>query len=256
MNLVANTPILLAAVAFAFAPTMAAPQSEDSATSERRVVVEVRTGGGSEPTYVVGETGPYFLEPHSARRAYLGVQLLDLTPELRRHFGGREEAGVLISSIEPDSPAQRAGCAVGDMLVSVEAEPASSTRQVARAIARRKAGDTLRIGLLRDAAPLELEAVLEESERPQVDLGGILCLGGQPCRLEDEEGLHAFRHVFPIDSAELNTAMERLNEELGSPQWREKVLRFKGGYEDLEVRIHELEERLRTLQEQLDNLPQ
>src|SRR5436305_13618930 len=38
---------------------------------------------------------------------YLGVGLLNLTPELRTHFGVPEDAGVLLSKVAPGSPAEK-----------------------------------------------------------------------------------------------------------------------------------------------------
>ena len=43
------------------------------------------------------------------RRGYLGVGLTELTPELRTHFGVPEESGVMVSKVEPGSPAEKAG---------------------------------------------------------------------------------------------------------------------------------------------------
>ena len=41
----------------------------------------------------------YLAEPLG--RGYLGVQLLNLTPELRIHFGISEDAGVMVAKVEP-----------------------------------------------------------------------------------------------------------------------------------------------------------
>src|SRR5580765_8248340 len=43
------------------------------------------------------------------RRSRLGISLVDITPELRSHFGAPKDAGVLVGSVEKDSPAARAG---------------------------------------------------------------------------------------------------------------------------------------------------
>src|SRR5688572_3678790 len=43
------------------------------------------------------------------KRAYLGVSLVDLTPELREHYGAEKDAGILVGSVEEGGPAEKAG---------------------------------------------------------------------------------------------------------------------------------------------------
>ena len=76
------------------------PGGSDGA--DTRIVARVIDlgGAGSSPTWITGLP---------LRKGYLGVQLLDLTPELRVHFGVSEDSGVMISQIVEDSPAAAAG---------------------------------------------------------------------------------------------------------------------------------------------------
>lgn len=47
------------------------------------------------------------------------------------------QRGVLISQIVPNSPADHAGCLEGDIIVSVDKEPVSSTQEILRIIGLR-----------------------------------------------------------------------------------------------------------------------
>src|SRR5439155_1183645 len=53
------------------------------------------------------------------RKAWVGIAVQDLTPELAQHFGTRR--GVVVSAIDPGSPAASAGLAGGVALDSVSA---------------------------------------------------------------------------------------------------------------------------------------
>ena len=50
----------------------------------------------------------------STSKGRLGVMVMSLTPELRKHLGAAEDRGVLVAHVEPGTPAASAGIAVGD----------------------------------------------------------------------------------------------------------------------------------------------
>lgn len=199
---------------------------------------------------------------HLARRTHLGVHLLDLTPELRRHFGAPEGGGVLVSRVAPDSPAADAGVAVGDLIVSADGAPLRSASQLVGRVGLREAGDEIVLDLVRDKSPLTLRVTLEQSERQQVEIGQflwhgeddgpvVLGLGG-----EGLSGLtvdpEAFEGVIAIDPETINESVSRLLARLEARGETSGGLRLDGEQRRrLEQRIAELEERLRELERQL-----
>ena len=62
------------------------------------------------------------------RRGFIGVTLLEITPELRAHFGAPKDAGVLVSDVRADTPASKAGVEVGDVITSVDGKRVESSR--------------------------------------------------------------------------------------------------------------------------------
>ena len=92
--------------------------------------------------------------------ARLGVMVIGLTPELRKHFGAAEDRGVLIGRVEPKSAAAAAGLAVGDLIVEVRGRAVDSAGDVLSALAPAKQGDTVSIAVIRDHKPLTLQAKL------------------------------------------------------------------------------------------------
>lgn len=95
---------------------------------------------------------------------FLGIMLTDLTPELRTHFGVPEDAGVLVAKVIDDSPAQRAGLQVGDVITLVDAESVASGGELARQIAGHAAGETVALEVWRDGRAQRLGATLEERQ--------------------------------------------------------------------------------------------
>jgi len=96
---------------------------------------------------------------------YLGVRSIAMTPELRQHFGAPKDAGVLVGSVEPESPAAKAGVQVGDILTAVDGEEVGSTHALWRSVRRHKDGETVKIDLLRDRAKKTVVVTLKEVER-------------------------------------------------------------------------------------------
>ena len=86
----------------------------------------------------------------------LGVQLVEATPELRRHLGGSDDAGVLVSKVLAGTPAEAAGLSVGDLIVSVGGEEIASTGDLRGALAD-KTGESFEVEVIRDGRAVRLE---------------------------------------------------------------------------------------------------
>jgi len=158
--------------------------------------------------------GPLF-----GKRAYLGVSLVDISPELREHYGAGKENGVLIDSVADGSPADKAGLKVGDVVVSVDGKDVRWSGDLRRALADKKEGDTVRIEVLRNRARQTLVASVAEREGP--------------------------RHLISRDPD------FKIDEMFNSPEWKARIHRFGGDCDDLQNRIKELETRLKDLEKKL-----
>ena len=93
----------------------------------------------------------------------LGVQLSDTTPELREHLGGSEEAGVLVSKVLVGSPAERAGVAVGDLIVSVGGEAVASHGDLVEAL-EDKEGESFPIEVVRGGKTLTIRVTIPKPD--------------------------------------------------------------------------------------------
>lgn len=95
---------------------------------------------------------------------YLGVQMTELTPELRAHFGVPEDAGVMISKVVENSPAERAGLEVGDIITRVDGEDVGSGMELRRLVSGHQDGGEALFEIWRDGAVETVTAVLEKRE--------------------------------------------------------------------------------------------
>ncbi|MFN4033882.1 MAG: trypsin-like peptidase domain-containing protein [Fimbriimonadales bacterium] len=98
------------------------------------------------------------IEQGSYQRGYLGVALTDIPADMREEL--KAEQGVLIRSVERDTPAARAGIEPGDVIVEVDGTPIRNEGQFRAVIADKGPNAKVRLGVLRDGKRIDLEATL------------------------------------------------------------------------------------------------
>ena len=92
---------------------------------------------GTLPVETVSEA-PVPSGPASDRLAALGLGVQALTPGLAKQLDLQGDKGVLISSVEPGSPAWEADLQAGDLIVEIDRARVSSVGEVQRALERAK----------------------------------------------------------------------------------------------------------------------
>jgi membrane-associated protease RseP (regulator of RpoE activity) len=224
--------ILLGLTAFAGPAVAESPQ--EPKIEKRRVI---RLGEG-EPLVLEGENLRF-------RRGFLGVGLVDLTPELRAHFGAPEGAGVLVSRVEPGSPAEKAGLAVGDVITSIDGKEVKSSWDLQGRVRRTEGNNVLPLEVWRGGKVQTLTATIEERERSAVDLGHIERLRG----LGGMDRLLA-GHLHGPDAAERIRVLGRIHSDEPGDVLIHRLRSPRE--EELQNRLKELEKRIADLEKQLE----
>jgi serine protease DegS len=88
-------------------------------------------------------------------RGWLGVSV----EPIRLTTGGQQQA-LMVASLAENSPAQRAGLRLGDLITHIDGEPVLDGRQTMHRIARVRPGDTVGISIQRDQQSLDLRAIV------------------------------------------------------------------------------------------------
>ena len=101
-------------------------------------------------------------------RGYMGVLLTDVTPPLQRALGLQVARGALVQDVTADSPAERSGIRVYDVIVDVEGRDISSNDDLIRDISARQPGSITRVQIVRDGRRLTMPVRL--TERPKAAL--------------------------------------------------------------------------------------
>src|SRR2546429_3133788 len=100
------------------------------------------------------------------RRGRIGVagQNVPLLRLAQRALGTDTKSGVLVTGVEPDSPAASAGVRAGDIVIGFDGQTVSGIDDLHRLLATERIGARTTIAVLRNADRLELAIVPEESE--------------------------------------------------------------------------------------------
>lgn len=80
---------------------------------------------------------------------YLGVNLLDLDADLAGYFGVKPGEGVLVSGVEEETPAAKAGFKSGDVIVQVAKNAVKDSGDVRQALAELQEGAEVEITVVR-----------------------------------------------------------------------------------------------------------
>lgn len=99
----------------------------------------------------------------SDSNARLGMQIVPITPELRAHYGSKDQRGVLVGHVDPGSPAALAGLAVGDLLVDIGGMKVDNAADVFTAIANAGSARTVPVSIVRDGKAKVVNVSLDHS---------------------------------------------------------------------------------------------
>ncbi|AUN94376.1 DegQ family serine endoprotease [Pseudazoarcus pumilus] len=96
------------------------------------------------------------------RRGRIGVGVQELTRALADSFGLASPEGALVSNVEPDGPAARAGVQIGDVIVRFDGKPVPDSTALPRIVAEKRPGANVTMSVVRGGKPLELRLTVGE----------------------------------------------------------------------------------------------
>lgn len=163
-------------------------------------------------------------------RAYLGIQMLELTDQLASFFEVKH--GVLVSSVVEDGPAEKAGLRAGDIIVVMDDEKIKNGDGLLDVLSNREEGDKVELVYVRRG----------EKETTKVKLGKLKQsdFGVEGYMFSDPEGDTEFYtppvppmpHVIPDDDFEdLRKGMEKYRAEM--EKMRDELKRLREDLKEL-----------------------
>jgi S1-C subfamily serine protease len=111
-------------------------------------------------SFVLGE----LIRHGRVRRAFIGIaaQQTAIPQRRRRAFGLTQESAVIVSSVETEAAAGRAGLKAGDIVVALDGAPIAGADDLVRALTGDKIGKSVTLDVLRVAERLSIDLVPQE----------------------------------------------------------------------------------------------
>jgi serine protease Do len=105
------------------------------------------------------------LNPWMGSRPRLGIDAEDLEGDFGNYFGAPDGEGVLVRNVFSDSPASKAGLKAGDVITAVNGDRIRSAAELREKLAEKHEDQTIKIGVLRNKAPLTLSVEIPTPEK-------------------------------------------------------------------------------------------
>lgn len=99
--------------------------------------------------------GTAFIDSMIPRTLYVGADVNPVRTQLADYFGVRSGTGLLVESVDYQSPAARAGLKAGDVVVKVDSQPMTSRSDWAKVL-RRHRGQLVQVTVMRNKQEMVL----------------------------------------------------------------------------------------------------
>lgn len=102
------------------------------------------------------------LDDGKVSRGWLGVRIDRVSKDIAEMYGMKNTDGVLIRSLEKDSPAERDGIEPGDIVIAVNGQPVKTPTELSSIIGSKKPKEKVKITVIRDGKEKTIEVTLGE----------------------------------------------------------------------------------------------
>ena len=113
----------------------------------------------------------------SIDRGWLGVQVQNIDDDLANSFGLESQNGALVADVLHDSPAERAGIEVGDVIIGYDNQAIANAKELSMLVGASDSGDKVTLGVIRGAKEMDLNVVLGDAETQIASVGSEQQLG-------------------------------------------------------------------------------
>jgi serine protease Do len=121
--------------------------------------------GFAIPTQIVKPTADALIRDGKIDHGYIGVSIADVTPDQAKFFHVDKASGAVVSQVEPDSPASKAGLKVGDVITGINGKTVDDAGDLQIEVGQKRPGTTVELNIMRDGKGQNVGVTLESMDR-------------------------------------------------------------------------------------------
>jgi serine protease Do len=118
--------------------------------------------GFAIPTQIVRPTVEALIRDGKVSHGYMGLGITDVTPENAKFFDSTDNRGAIVTQVEANSPAAKAGLKVGDLITGLDGHEISDASQLQVVVGQTHPGTTIKLQVVRDGKGMDLPVTLEK----------------------------------------------------------------------------------------------
>ena len=118
--------------------------------------------GFAIPTQIVRPTVDALIRDGKVSHGYMGLGITDVTPENAKFFDSKDNRGAIVTQVEANSPAAKAGLKVGDLITSINGHEVSDASQLQVMVGQTHPGTTIKLAVNREGKDMEVPVTLEK----------------------------------------------------------------------------------------------
>lgn len=125
-----------------------------------------QTGGFSGmgfaiPTQIVKPTVETLIRSGKINHGYMGIGINDITADEAKFFQVSNAAGAVVTQVEPDSPAAKAGLKVGDIITELNGQAVNDAGELQVGVGQKEPGTTIHLKVMRDGSSVNVPVTLQ-----------------------------------------------------------------------------------------------
>jgi len=129
--------------------------------------------GFAIPSNMAKDVMGQLLGTGKVHRGQLGLTVQPVTSDIASKAGLKDTRGILVNSVQPSGPAERAGIRAGDVITALNGQPIDDPNSFRNRVASTPPGTEVKLSIVRDGQPREMGVRLGEL-RPEAGSSGRL----------------------------------------------------------------------------------
>ena len=122
------------------------------------------------PGRVLGEpdanTRRQIIDKGSVERPYIGISYQMITPQVAAYYDLKRESGIIVSEVQPGSPAARAGIEANTIITKFDGVDLNQDNSLVEQLLKHKVGDTVKLTIVPPNTDTEREVSVTLTARP------------------------------------------------------------------------------------------